>query len=188
MSGYLALLRTRRGGRTYLYIFLNAVFHSGVFTWLGVLLHDRFGLGEAGIGLALLGYGVPGLFLGPTIGNIVDRHGRRLIIPTGLLVAAGTAATLAPNWPIGVAAVAITMLSLGFDMTHPLFAGIATTLDDRRRGQAMGLNTFSIFFGLGCGSLFFGWLTQFGMSSALLVFAAMQCCLGLIAFVIFRTE
>jgi predicted MFS family arabinose efflux permease len=188
MTGYGALFRTVRGARTYLFIFLNAAFHSGVFTWLGVLLHDRFGLGEAGIGLALLGYGVPGLILGPTIGKIVDRRGRRRLIPLGMLIAAATAATLAPNWPLAIAAIAITFLSLGFDMSHPLLAGIATTLDDRRRGQAMGMNTFSIFFGLGCGSLLFGRLAQSGMSHALIIFAIMQATLGLFAFVLFRSE
>lgn len=182
------LLSSARGSKTYSYVFFNAVFHSGVFTWLGVLLHDRYGLNDAGIGLALLGYGVPGLVLGPTIGKFVDRYGRRRIIPAGLLVAAASAAILAPRWPLVLAAVAITILSLGFDMTHPPLAGIVTTLDDRRRGHAMGLNAFSIFFGLGCGSLLFGWLTRFGMSDALLLFAAMQALLGLLAFRLFRSE
>ena len=186
--GYRDLLRSWRGSRTYLFIFLNAVFHSGVFTWLGVLLHDRFGLGEAGIGLALLGYGVPGLFLGPTIGRVVDRHGRRLIIPAGFLVAAISAAMLAPHWSLALAAVAITVLSLGFDMSHPLLAGIVTMLDDNRRGQAMGFNAFSIFLGMGCGSLIFGGLTSFGMTTALLLFAAMQTLLGLLALVLFQRE
>lgn len=188
VRGYAAVVRTPRGARTYAFIFLNAVFHSGVFTWLGVLLHDRFGLGDAGIGLALLGYGVPGLFLGPTIGRIVDRHGRRWIIPAGLLVAAATALLLAPDWPLAVAMLAVTLLSLGFDMTHPLLAGIATTLDDRRRGQAMGLNAFSVFFGLGAGSLLFGALAHAGMPTALITFAAFQTALGLAAFGLFRSE
>src|SRR6202012_963640 len=102
-EGYAAILRTGRGARTYTYIFLNAMFHSGVFTWLGVLLHDRFDLGDAGIGLGLIGYGVPGLLLGPTIGKVVDRHGRRWIIPMGMGVAALSAVLLAPRWPLVVA-------------------------------------------------------------------------------------
>jgi predicted MFS family arabinose efflux permease len=187
-SDCVAVLSNWRAARTYSYVFLNAVFHSGVFTWLGVLLHDRFGLSDVGIGLALLGYGVPGLLLGPAIGRVVDRHGRRWMIPAGMLVAATSAALLAPRWPLLLTAVAITILSLGFDMCHPLLAGIATTLDERRRGQAMGLNAFSIFFGLGCGSLLFGWLTSFGMSLALASFAIVQASLGLLAFLIFRTE
>ena len=44
-------------------------------------------------------------------------------------------------------------LSLGYDMSHPLFAGILTSLDPERRGQAMGLNAFALFNGLGFGAL-----------------------------------
>ena len=188
LAGYASLLSRWRGARTYGYITLNAMFHSGVFTWIGVLLHDRFGLGETGIGLALLGYGVPGMVLGPAIGKIVDRHGRRNLIPAGLLIAASAAALLAPAWPLAVAVMAAPILSLGFDMSHPLFAGIATTIDDRRRGQAMGLNTFAIFFGLGCGSLLFGHLAHRGLPHALRVFAMGQAALGLLAIPIFRGE
>lgn len=189
VAGYGRVLRSSRAARTYGYIFLNAMFHSGVFTWLGVLFRDRYGLGEVGIGLALLGYGVPGFLLGPAIGRVVDRYGRRWIIPAGLVIAASTAFTMAPRGPLWVAVGAVTVLSLGFDMTHPLLAGIATTLDDRRRGQAMGLNTFSIFVGLGCGSLLFGGLMQrVGMSAALLAFGAVQAMLGVVALRLFRRE
>ena len=38
MRGYLGLLSTARGQRTYGYVFVNSMFHSGVFTWLGVYL------------------------------------------------------------------------------------------------------------------------------------------------------
>jgi predicted MFS family arabinose efflux permease len=188
IRGYFSLVKSPRGSKTYAYIVLNGVFHSGVFTWLGVLFHDRFGLGDMGIGLALLGYGVPGMFLGPFIGRFVDRHGRRRLIPAGLVVAAAAAALLAPAWPLGVAVAAVTILSVGFDMTHPLFAGIATALGGDRRGQAMGLNTFSLFLGFGLGSLVFGRLAQFGMSGALATFAVAQGALGVLAIPLFRKE
>jgi hypothetical protein len=58
-----------RGRRTYAYVLLNAIFPSGVFTWLGLSFTQRYGLGEVGIGLALLGYGVPGFLLGPPMGT-----------------------------------------------------------------------------------------------------------------------
>src|SRR3546814_3966460 len=59
-AGYRTLLGSSRGQRTYAYVALNAVFHFGVFTWLGVYFSRKFGLGDVGIGLALLGYGIPG--------------------------------------------------------------------------------------------------------------------------------
>lgn len=83
-AGYRSLLGPGRGRRTYAYVLLNAVFHSGVFTWLGLYFQRRYGLGEVGIGLALLGYGVPGFLLGPPIGRVADRWGRRWLVPAGL--------------------------------------------------------------------------------------------------------
>lgn len=100
VAGYRQLLTVRRGRRTYPYVFANAVFHSGIFTWLGLYFVQRHGLGEIGIGLALLGYGVPGFLLGPVIGRAADRWGRRRLIPIGVAVAAASAALLIPALPL----------------------------------------------------------------------------------------
>src|SRR5229473_8511220 len=67
--GYADLLGTSRGQRTYGFVLLNSMFHSGVFTWLGVYFEQKYHLGAVGIGLALLGYGVPGFAFGPVIGR-----------------------------------------------------------------------------------------------------------------------
>ncbi len=53
-QGYRSLIANARGARTYFYVFLNSLFHSGVYTWLGVYFVRRYHLGEVGIGLALL--------------------------------------------------------------------------------------------------------------------------------------
>jgi len=34
---------------------VNSMFHSCVFTWLGVYFHQRYGVSSDGIGLAILG-------------------------------------------------------------------------------------------------------------------------------------
>jgi predicted MFS family arabinose efflux permease len=103
-TGYNQLLRNFRGARTYLYVLLNSMFHSGVFTWLGLYLERKHGLGPAAIGLALLGYGIPGFLLGPVIGRLADRWGRARLIPIGLLLGGGAAAALALNPPATVPA------------------------------------------------------------------------------------
>jgi predicted MFS family arabinose efflux permease len=187
-AGYGALLSTRRGRATYTYVFCNAVFHSGVFTWLGVYLRQRYHLGEVGIGLALLGYGMPGFLLGPMIGRLADRWSRRWLIPAGLAVAAVAAAALVPALPLIAAALAITALSLGYDMTEPLLAGIVTALDRKRGGQAIGLMAFVLFSGFGLGSLLFGALLRWGFGSALVIFAAVQLVSAILAVTVFRSE
>ncbi len=187
-TAYRSLLAIGRGLRTYSYVFLNAIFHSGVFTWLGLYFARRYGLSEVGIGLALLGYGVPGFLLGPVIGRAADRWGRYWLVPAGLAVAALAAAALILDVPLLVAAVAVTMLSLGYDMTQPLLAGIVTTLGDKRGGQAMGLNVFMLFTGFGIGSFLFGEALLSGFGAALVIFSAVQLVAALVAISMFRAE
>jgi predicted MFS family arabinose efflux permease len=188
VRNYVELLTNPRGARTYGMILLNGMFHSGVFAWLGFYFFKRYGLGDRGIGLALLGYGIPGFVLGPTIGRVADRFGRRLVIPAGLLLAAGCAVALIPSAPLACAAIVVTLLSLGFDMTHPPLAGIITSLDPNRRGQALGLNAFILFTGCGLGALFFQLLLRGGFPWALGGFAIAQGIGGIAAIWLFRPE
>lgn len=187
-TGYKYLLEGTRGRRAYIYVFINSIFHSGVFTWLGLYFARRYGLGEIGIGLALLGYGVPGFVLGPIIGRLADRWGRRWLIPAGLGIAAVSSALLIPHMPLIAGALAVTSLSLGYDMTQPLLAGIVTSLDPKRAGQAMGLNVFALFTGFGLGSLFFGAALRLGFGAALGIFTVMQLVLTLFGIGQFRSE
>jgi predicted MFS family arabinose efflux permease len=187
VAGYWTLLGTARGRRTYGYVFLNAVFHSGVFTWLGVYFSRRYGVGGVGIGLALLGYGVPGFLFGPAIGRLADRFGRSHLIPLGLILAGFSSAALALDIPIVMAPVLVTMLSLGYDLTQPLLAGIVTDLGPRR-GQAIGLMAFILFVGFGVGSLIFGAMLPLGIAMDLVIFGGGACFAGILALVLFRAE
>lgn len=186
--GYRDLLGTPRGWRTYGYVLLNSVFHSGVFTWLGVYFERRYGLGPVGIGLALLGYGIPGLLFGPAIGRAADKLGRGRLLPIGLGLGALAAVALILDLPLRAAALAVTVLSLGYDMTQPLFAGIVTSLGSKRPGQAMGLNVFLLFIGFGLGSLVFGEMLRLGFWFVLAVFAAVEMLAALAAMRLFRSE
>lgn len=188
LRGYRDLLASPRGRRTYVYVFLNSVFHSGVFTWLGLYFERRYGLGPIGVGLALLGYGIPGFLLGPIIGRVADRRGRGRLLPLGLFLGAVAAATLILDVPLLLAVVAVTVLSLGYDMTQPLFAGIVTGLGGQRPGQAMGLNVCLLFTGFGLGSLLFGAMLRFEFGPVLAAFAAAELALAVVAFRLFRSE
>ena len=188
LKGYRTLLDNARGVRTYGYVLLNSLFHSGVYTWLGVFFAQRYHLGEIGIGLALLGYGVPGFLLGPMIGRWADRWGRRWLLPLGLVIAAFSVAALMFDLPLLAAALAVTLLSLGYDMTQPLLAGIVTQLGGKRAGQAMGLNVFILFTGFGVGSMLFGAVLPLGFGAAFAIFSSVQMLFGLAALFLFRGE
>ncbi|NGN84330.1 MFS transporter [Arthrobacter silviterrae] len=186
-SGYWRLLATGRGARTYGYVLLNAVLHSGIYTWLGVFLAHRFGLGPIGVGLALLGYGIPGFLFGPLIGRLADSLGRARIIPAGMLVAAVCALVLAAAAPLPVVVAAIAALSLGYDMTQPLFGGIVTDLPGSI-GQAVGLMAFVLFLGFGTGSLIFQAVLGAGFPVALAAFGIAALVAAAAAVPLFRTE
>ena len=80
------------------------------------------------------------------------------------------------------------MLSLGYDMTQPLFGGIVTALGGKRAGQAMGLNVFTLFTGFGLGSLLFGAVLQLGFETALALFSLVQLGAAIAALPLFRSE
>lgn len=189
VGGLRSLLASARGRRTYGYVLLNSVFHSGVYTWLGLYFSRHYGLGEVGIALAIIGYGVPGFLFGPSIGRAADRWGRRWILPIGLAVGAAGAAGLVPVAGVAAGAAAVLVLSLGYDLTQPLLAGIVTDLGGPKRGgQAMGLNVFMLFTGFGLGSLAFGEALRVDLSTALVVFAAGEALLAVAALAAFRGE
>ncbi len=183
------LVGQARGASTYGYVLLNSIFHGGVYTWLGVYFQERYGLGEVGIALAIVGYGIPGFVFGRPIGRLADRWGRRRLLPPGLAIGALSALALVPEWGFAYAAVVVFMLSFGFALTQPLFAGIVTDLGGRRlMGQAMGLNVFLLFNGFGVGALLFGQLLDIGFTAALLWFALGELMLAAGALWFFRRE
>ncbi|WP_293312902.1 MFS transporter [Pedobacter sp. UBA5917] len=180
-NGY-HLLSSGKGSRLYLYIFLNGLFHSGVFSWLGYYFKIRYGLADQGIGLALLGYGIPGMLLGVTIGKLADSHGRQKILPWGLMTGAIAVLVLSFNISVWYAAIAVTLLSLGYDMTQPLFAGMVTSVGkEETRGLAVALSACVLFLGYGAGAYIFQQLLTQGLKTSFSAFAAFEFFLGLIA-------
>lgn len=165
------------------------MFHSGIYTWLGFYFSAKYNLDEIGIGLAILGYGLPGFFFGSLIGGAADRWGRFRIIIPGLGIAALATALLATKISVIMAAIAVTVISLGYDLTQPLFAGIVTEIGGKKQGgQAMGLNVFALFTGFGIGSMVFGAMLDFGLYKVLLVFASIQFIATIIAVPLFKNE
>ena len=141
------------------------------------------------IGLNILGYGIPGLLLSSFIGQAVDRWGRRWLVPAGLVMAAVAGIGMIFEIPPIGTTIAVLFLSLGYDLTQPLFVGIVTDLgDDNNLGQTMGLKVFTLFTGFGVGSVIFGELLRFGFGPSLAIFGGIQLITGLIAVPLFWQE
>ena len=141
------------------------------------------------IGLTILGYGVPGLLLSAWIGKAVDRWGRRWLVPAGLVMAALSGLVMILPITPWMTTVAVVILSIGYDLTQPLFVGIVTDLgDDDNLGQTMGLKVFTLFTGFGIGSLLFGKLLTWGFAWALGIFGVLQLLAGIFALTLFWWE
>lgn len=185
--GYATLLSGHRARRTYVYVALNAVLHSGVYTWLGLYLSERFGLGPVGVGLALMGYGLPGFALGPLVGRRADRSGRARLVPLGVAIGGIAALGLAAPVPLAVAVALVTVLSLGYDLTQPLLAGIVTDLPGPR-GQAVSFMAVTLFSGFGLGSLLFQAALRSGFTVALSGFGLLALVAAVVALPVFASE
>ncbi len=166
---YYNILKLPRARRTYIFVLMNSMFHSGIFAWTGYFFFSNYHLTEKGVGLALLGYGIPGLFLGSFIGKMADRYGRNRIIPIGITVGAISVIFLSMHYQLLVSCLLVATLSLAFDMTHPLFAAIITTLSERK-GAAVGLFAFVMFTGYGLGSLILSLIIDLGINKSFQLF------------------
>lgn len=186
---YFALLRMPRAVLTYLYVFTNAVFHYGLYAWLGLYFSQVFALEDRGIGLALIGYGVMGMLFGPTIGRLADRYGRRWMLTVAFALSTLCALALACPQPLWMAGVVVTLLSFSYDLSYPPLVGIVTNLAPKWRGQAMGLNTLVLYCGFGLGSDFFQRLIAAqGLKNAFLLFALGQLMMTMGAWFVFADE
>lgn len=169
------LLKSKSGWVLYACIFFNGVFHSGIFSWLGYYFVKQYNLDDKAIGIALLGYGIPGMLMGVRIGKMADRSGRKKLIKLGLIAGALSVLMLCFNIPIWGAAAAVAVLSLGYDMTQPLFAGMVTEIgSSSNRGQAVSLSACLLFLGYGMGALLFQGFLQFSLTAAFTGFILLE--------------
>ncbi|WP_221887953.1 MFS transporter [Chitinophaga polysaccharea] len=142
LSSFHTILSQKRARWGYSYVMFNGMFHSGIFAWLGYFFYKNYGSNEMQIGLTLLGYGIPGLLLGPFLGKLADRYGRSKIIPLGIFVGSLAVLLLSRQFCLAASCMLVTLLSLGFDLSHPLFAAIITTYSTNK-GRQRGSLPFS---------------------------------------------
>lgn len=187
LLSFRSILSTGRARRTYFYVLFNGMFHSGIFAWLGYFFYRNYGLNQLHIGLALLGYGIPGLLFGPLLGRFADRYGRNRIIPLGLFLGAAAVLLLSQHFSLAASCVLVALLSLGFDLSHPLFAAIVTTFSSKK-GAATGLFAFFLFSGYGLGSLVLSLIVNIGLDRAFQLFGVGILVAAVCSIVVFRKE
>jgi len=100
------------------------------------------------------------VFLLP-FGKLADILGRKKIYLTGMAVTTLASLLAASSQTIFFLIACRVLQGLGAAMLFSTGVAILTTVfPPERRGRAIGMSTSAIYFGLTCGPLFGGWLTQ----------------------------
>ncbi|MBF2007059.1 MAG: MFS transporter [Chlorogloeopsis fritschii C42_A2020_084] len=178
---------------------LTGIGASGVIPLTFALIGDLFPFDQRGSKLGLVFAAMEGgMAAGSAGGAILEPFvgWRSLFLGTAVLaalvlwrMAALAGIVMIFEIPPYVTTIAVLVLSLGYDLTQPLFVGIVTDLGDGNNlGQTMGLKVFTLFTGFGVGSLIFGELLHFGFGLSLAIFGGIQLITGLIAIPLFWQE
>lgn len=159
---YRAVLGRRAARILYALVAFEGVFLWGGFTYLGAVAVARFGLNALEVGLLLALYGVATLAGGVSMARI------RAVVPERHLAAAGGALKgagyllMIPRGPLGLFALGVVMLGLGYIALHTTLQTRATELAPEARGTAVALFAFALFLGGAAGAAAFGPLVDHG--------------------------
>ena len=108
----------------YGFVYLTGVFHSGVFVWISYYFTTQYGLDEFHIATDLFIFGLPGFVV--TILMYRYRLDKKVItilyFALGLTIAG--LAVLMGNLPLWLAECLLSIISVGFGCSQPLFIGI----------------------------------------------------------------
>jgi MFS transporter, YNFM family, putative membrane transport protein len=181
---YLRLFRRTWPRTVLLTVLAEGFLFFGAFAYVGLALHQHFGLSYSMVGLVLGAFGIGGLLYALNVRALVGRLGERgLVACGGGSIAVGfLALAVAPTpW---LAAPAIGLLGLGFYMLHNTLQTNATQMSPEARGLAVSTFASCFFIGQGLGAWAGGLLVDGAGPAAL--FAAVAPALLLLALLFAR--
>jgi predicted MFS family arabinose efflux permease len=147
--------------RTYLVVFVEGLLILGSFSYLGALASKSLGLTTLQIGLLMAVFGVGVVVASRASGRLAERIGRNRLVALGLAsAAAADLLVFAGSTHIGVVAVGILLLGLGFMFAHSSLLTSATQFAAKARGTAMSLVAFSFMVGGAIGTALGGRLIE----------------------------
>jgi predicted MFS family arabinose efflux permease len=145
---YVRLLGHWPSLRTYLVVFFEGLLILGSFSYLGAFAAKTLGLGTFQIGLLMAVFGVGVVVASRASGRLAERIGRSRLVAMGLaLAAAADLLVVVGGSHLGVVAIAVLLLGLGFMFAHSSLLTTATQFAAKARGTAMSLVAFSFMVG-----------------------------------------
>lgn len=134
--------------RTYLVVFFEGLLILGSFSYLGAFSAKSLGLGTFEIGLLMAVFGVGVIVASRASGPLAARIGRHRLVALGLAsAAAADLVVVAGGSLVGIVAVGVLLLGLGFMFAHSSLLTTATQFAAKARGTAMSLVAFAFMVG-----------------------------------------
>ncbi len=134
--------------RTYLVVFFEGVLILGSFSYLGAFSAKSLGLGTFEIGLLMAVFGVGVIASSRASGRLAERIGRHRLVALGLACAAAAdLVVVVGSTHLGVVAIGVLLLGLGFMFAHSSLLTTATQFAAKARGTAMSLVAFAFMVG-----------------------------------------
>ncbi|MCD8553369.1 MFS transporter [Seleniivibrio sp.] len=129
-------------------VFLEGMFIIGSFSYVGAFISEVFNFNYLKIGLIMTGFGVMTLAGGRAGSKAVKTTGAKNMVAFGLLSAATANLLLYYlGTNIYMVVIAVSLLGLGFILTHSTLMTQITGMAHTSRGTAMGLLAFSFMGG-----------------------------------------
>ncbi len=144
---YLDILKRPRARGVLFFVFCEMALFFGAYSFLGVLLRERFDLSFTLVGLIIAGFGVGGLIYSSLVRVLLARFGQR-----GCVLLGGTlggslylAILVVPNWPLAM----LCTVGMGFSFyaMHNTLQTKATEMAPQSRASALAL--FSMHWAAG---------------------------------------
>jgi MFS family permease len=163
------LLRDRQAAVVYAIVFVEGAAFFGGLSYLGALLHDKYGLSLDEVGLVLVLDGLGLLVTSRLLGRIAPRLGENRMILTGALFIGGAYLLVlaVANWQAVVPAA--VLLGAGFALCHSTLQTRASELAPEARATAISLFALSLFVGSAVGTAVLGQLVESRGYGALLL-------------------
>jgi predicted MFS family arabinose efflux permease len=147
--------------RTYLVVFCEGILILGSFSYLGAFAARSLGLGTLEIGLLMAVFGVGVIAASRASGSLAARIGRNRLVAFGLAFAAAADLLVAIGPArVGVVAIGVLLLGLGFMFAHSSLLTTATQFAAKARGTAMSLVAFAFMVGGALGTALGGRLIE----------------------------
>ncbi|WP_348521797.1 MFS transporter [Clostridium sp. BJN0001] len=153
LKPYIRLLSNSKSLFTYLIVLLEGIFIVGSFSYTGSYIAKTYNFNYFSIGMILTAFGIMSVIGGRLSGKLANKFGKKKVLSFGLLSASiADMIIFYFGSNIYLLILGVSLLGLGFILTHSTLLTRATGFAQKARGAAMSLVAFCFMGGGGVGT------------------------------------